>query len=297
MPDPADQAPTTPTAFIGVGQMGAAMAGHLVDAPGGLIVCDPSDEAVAPLIERGARRAATPAEAAEGAAVISVMVLDDAQVRDVVSGPDGALRGAAPGSVIAVHSTIRAGTAIELAELARTQGVHLIDAPVSGGFMGAHAGTLATMVGGSEEAVALARPHLAAWAQLIVHLGPVGAGTRAKIARNLMHFVSFTAASEAQRLAEASGIDLRKLAKVVRHTDAITGGAGSIMLRDTTAPMSPDDDWWATLTHVRRLGEKDLDLALELGDELDVDLPLGRVARERFGPGLGFDDDAAQGGA
>jgi 3-hydroxyisobutyrate dehydrogenase-like beta-hydroxyacid dehydrogenase len=198
--------------------------------------------------------------------------------------------------VIAIHSTISAGTAIELAELARAQGVHLIDAPVSGGFMGAHAGTLATMVGGTDEAVALARPSLGRWAQLIVHLGPVGAGTRAKIARNLLHFTAFTAASEAQRLAEAAGVDLRKLAKVVRHTDAITGGAGSIMLRDTTSPMTPDDDWWDTLTHVRRLGEKDLDLALELGRELDVDLPLGRVARQRFGPGLGFADGEEEAG-
>jgi 3-hydroxyisobutyrate dehydrogenase-like beta-hydroxyacid dehydrogenase len=290
MPEPTDEH-TTGTAFIGVGQMGSAMAGHLVGSPGGLVVCDPSDDAVAPLVERGARRAATPAEAADGADVISLRVLDDAQVRDVISGAHGVLAGARAGSVIAIHSTIQAATAVELAALANAQGVHLIDAPVSGGFMGAHAGTLATMVGGTDEAVALARPSLETWAGLIMHLGPVGAGTRAKIARNLMHFISFTAAGEAQRLAEASGIDLRKLAKVVRHTDAITGGAGSIMLRNTTAPMTPDDDWWDTLTHVRRLGEKDLDLALALADEVGVDLPLGRVARARFGPGLGFDDD------
>ncbi len=278
------------TAFIGVGQMGGAMAGHLVDRPGGLAVCDPSDAAVEPLLEKGASRAATPADAAADADVVSVMVLDDAQVRTVVSGDAGILSTARPGTVVAVHSTISAATAVEVAEVAAQRGVHLIDAPVSGGFMGAHAGTLATMVGGTDEAVALARPSLEAWAQLIVHLGPVGAGTRAKIARNLLHFISFTAASEAQRLAEAAGVDLRKLAKVVRHTDAITGGAGSIMLRDTTAPMTPDDDWWGTLSHVRRLGEKDLDLALELAGELGVDLPLGKVARERFGPGLGFDD-------
>ena len=273
--------------------MGGAMATHLLDPPGNLTVCDPSDEATRALVERGATRAPTPAEAADGAVVISLMVLDDDQVRDVVDGPDGVLRSAAPGSVVAIHSTVRAETASRMAALAEPHGVHVVDAPVSGGFMGAHAGTLATMVGGSDEAVSIAKPSFAAWADLIMHLGPVGAGTKAKLARNLMHFVSFTAASEAQRLAEAAGIDLRKLAKVVRHTDAITGGAGSIMLRDTTAPMTPDDDWWTTLLHVRRLGEKDLDLALELGAELGVDLPLGRVARERFGPGLGFDDGGA----
>jgi len=284
------ETPATRTAFIGVGQMGGAMADHLVDRPGGLVVCDRSDAAASALVDKGALRAATPAEAASDADVVSIMVLDDAQVRDVVAGPDGVLSTARPGTVVAVHSTISDTTAVELAGVALEQGVHLIDAPVSGGFMGAHAGNLATMVGGTDEAVALARPSLAAWAELIVHLGPVGAGTRAKIARNLLHFISFTAAGEAQRLAEVAGVDLRKLAKVVRHTDAITGGAGSIMLRDTTAPMTPDDDWWVTLTHVRRLGEKDLDLALELAAELGVELPLGRVARERFGPGLGFAD-------
>lgn len=283
------QAPVR-TAFIGVGQMGSAMAGHLADRPGGLVVCDPSDAAVAPLVEKGASRAAAPAEAAADADVVSIMVLDDAQVREVLTGEGGVLSSARPGTVVAVHSTISASTAVELAEIAARSEVHLIDAPVSGGFMGAHAGTLATMVGGTDTAVSLARPSLEAWADLIVHLGPVGAGTKAKIARNLLHFISFTAASEAQRLAEAAGVDLRKLAKVVRHTDAITGGAGSIMLRDTTAPMTPDDDWWGTLSHVRRLGEKDLDLALDLAAQLGVDLPLGTVARERFGPGLGFAD-------
>lgn len=254
------------------------------------MVCDPSDAAVAPLVEKGASRAAAPAEAAADADVVSIMVLDDAQVREVLTGEGGVLSSARPGTVVAVHSTISASTAVELAEIAARSEVHLIDAPVSGGFMGAHAGTLATMVGGTDTAVSLARPSLEAWADLIVHLGPVGAGTKAKIARNLLHFISFTAASEAQRLAEAAGVDLRKLAKVVRHTDAITGGAGSIMLRDTTAPMTPDDDWWGTLSHVRRLGEKDLDLALDLAAQLGVDLPLGTVARERFGPGLGFAD-------
>jgi 3-hydroxyisobutyrate dehydrogenase-like beta-hydroxyacid dehydrogenase len=286
---------TCRTAFIGVGQMGSAMAGHLVDRPGGLVVCDPSDAAVAPLVERGARRSPTPAAAAEDADVVSIMVLDDAQVRAVVAGSDGVLATARPGSVVAIHSTISPETAVDLAATAAEQGVHVIDAPVSGGFMGAHAGTLAAMVGGSDDAVATARPSLEAWASLVVHLGPVGAGTRAKIARNLLHFTSFTAAAEAQRLAEAAGVDLRKLAKVVRHTDQITGGAGSIMLRDTTAPMTPDDDWWDTLRHVRRLGEKDLDLALELAAALGVDLALGKVARAEFGPGLGFADQRPDG--
>jgi 3-hydroxyisobutyrate dehydrogenase-like beta-hydroxyacid dehydrogenase len=154
--------------------------------------------------------------------------------------------------------------------------------------MGAQDGRLAVMVGGPREAFERCRQPFGHFADLVLHLGPVGAGTKAKLARNLLHFVSFTAAAEAQRLAEAAGLDLRKLAKVVRHSDAVTGGAGSIMLRPTTAPIAPDDPLHQILAHVRDLGCKDLTLALRLGAELGVDLPLAQLALERFGPGLGF---------
>jgi 3-hydroxyisobutyrate dehydrogenase len=125
---------------------------------------------------------------------------------------------------------------------------------------------------------------------LVVHAGPIGAGTAAKLARNLLHFVAFTAATEASRLAEAAGIDLVALGKVVRHTDAITGGPGAIMWRDTTAPLAPQDAWFAIVEHVRQLGEKDLALAIELGDRLGVDTPLADLALPRLGPGLGLID-------
>ena len=270
--------------FIGLGNIGAPMAGHLVDWPDGLVVCDLRADATAPFADRGATVAASAAEVGAACSVISVMVLDDAQVRAVVG---ELLTTAAPGTAIAVHSTIRPGTAEDLAVTAAAQGVDLLDAPVSGGFMGAHEGTLAVMVGGDRAAFERAKEPFGRWADLVMHFGPAGAGTRAKLARNLLHFIAFTAASEAQQLAEASGLDLRKLARVVRHSDAITGGPGAIMLRDTTTALEPGDDWYDTLTHVRTLGEKDLDLALALADELGVDLPLGRLARARLADGLG----------
>ena len=101
----------------------------------------------------------------------------------------------------------------------------------------------------------------------VVHAGPIGAGTRMKLARNLIHFVAFTAVTEAQRLAEAAGLDLVELGEVVRHTDAITGGPGAIMHRDTTAPLAADDFWHGVFEHVRALGEKDLSFAIELADD------------------------------
>lgn len=280
--------------FIGLGNIGAPMARRLLDLPGGLVVCDVVPEACEPLVAAGATAVATPRAVAEaGATVISVMVRDDDQVREVITGPDGILAAAAAGTVVAVHSTVEDTTAQALAAQAEPAGVHVIDAPVSGGSMGAHAGTLAFMVGGPEEAIDLARPALDAMGGLLVHAGPVGAGTRAKIARNLVTFVSYAAVGEAQRLAEAAGLDLADLGNVVRHSDAITGGPGAIWLRGTADPLPADDPLRAIFEHACGLGEKDLALALELGERLDVDLPLVAQARRGLAAALGVphDDD------
>ena len=142
-----------PVGFIGLGQMGTPMAIRLLGWPGGLVVCDVRAEATVELLGKGAQVAKTPAEVAAVAAVVSVMVLDDAQVEEVVCGPDGILAAGRPGVVVALHSTIVAGTAEALARRCAPHGVAIVDAPVSGGSMGAHEGTLAVLVGGDEAAV------------------------------------------------------------------------------------------------------------------------------------------------
>jgi 3-hydroxyisobutyrate dehydrogenase len=219
------------------------------------------------------------ADLAAGVDVLCVMVRNDDQVRDVAE--DVLAAGAAP--VVVVHSTVAPTTPAELEAL----GLRVLDAPVSGGPMGAADGSLAIMVGGDDAAYDAAAPVLARLGAKVVHAGPVGAGTRMKLARNLIHFIAFTAVTEAQRLAEAAGIDLVALGEVVRHTDAITGGPGAIMYRDTTAPLDRDDFWWGVLDHVRALGEKDLSFAIELAGTLGVDVPLAQLARERLAKGLG----------
>ena len=274
-------------AYIGLGNMGSPMARRWLDWPGGLTVCDARAEATEPFGEKGATVAATPAAAAAAADVVSVTVIDDDQVREVVAGDDGILSTAREGTVIAVHSTIADTTAVALAARCADRGIELVDAPVSGGGAGAHKGDLAVMVGGPDSAFAAVREPFERFAGLVVHAGPVGAGTRMKLARNLLHFVAFTAAGEAQRLAESAGLDLTELGKVVRHSDAVTGGPGAIMLRDTTSPVAHDDGWYPILTHVRDLGEKDLALALDLAGRLDVELPRVRLALRGLGDGLG----------
>ncbi len=274
--------------FIGLGQLGGPMAARLTGWPGGLIVHDARADAMSPLAEAGAYAARSVAEVASAAGLICVMVRDDDQVRDVVRAVAAARADAAAPPLIAIHSTIGPDTAPELADELRPAGIEVIDAPVSGGAMGANDGRLAVMVGGSRDAYERCKAPFGCFADLIMHMGPVGAGTRAKLARNLLHFVAFTAAAEAQRLAEAAGLDLRKLARIVRHSDAVTGGVGSIMLRPTTAPLDMADPLREILEHVRALGEKDLSMALELGQQLGVELPMAEFALGNFATGLGL---------
>jgi 3-hydroxyisobutyrate dehydrogenase-like beta-hydroxyacid dehydrogenase len=272
----------TKLGYIGLGNMGAPMAKRLVEWPGGVTVFDVRTEAMAPLAEAGATLADSVADVAT-ADVISVTVLNDEQVREVV----GELAAyAKPGTVIAIHSTISPETAVELAEQLAPQGIHVVDAPITGGGA-AKKGELAAMVGATDEAFALVQGPFSQWASLIVHAGGPGAGTRMKLARNMLHFISFTAACEASKLAEAAGLNLQDLGKVVRHSDAQSGGAGAIMFRDDTKPLTPDHFLYQPFLHTRGLGEKDLSLALALGEATDVDLPLAEVALKNLAAGLG----------
>lgn len=275
--------------FIGLGNIGAPMARRLLDGDVPLVVHDVVAAAVEPFVAEGAVAASTPAELARDATVISIVVQDEAQVRDVLVGPDGILAAASPGTVVAVHSTISAEGAAALADLAAGAGVELVDAPISGGAIGAHEGTLAVMVGGTEAAVERARPVLDRYATLVVHVGPVGSGTRMKIARNLITFASFAAVGEAQRLAAVAGLDVGQLGDVVRHSDRVTGGAGAIMLRPDAGEMEPDDGLRPIFGHTLTLGAKDLDLAAAMGAELGVDTPFAELARRLLASALGLE--------
>ena len=271
--------------FIGLGNIGKPMATRLTPWEGGLTVFDIDPEPMAELERAGASVAASVADLAISCGVISVMVNTDAQVRDVI----GEIAGAAkPGTVVAVHSTIAPDLPAQLEEIGSRHGLLVLDAPVSGGALGAVDGTLAIMAGGSDAAFAAIREPLALLGTEVVHCGPAGSGTAAKLARNLLHFVSFAAAGEALRLAEAAGIDLQALGRIVRHTDSITGGPGAIMHRSTAREMEPDDDWLPIFEHVRALGEKDLAHAIELAGRLGVDVPMAQFASDHLASALGL---------
>ena len=269
--------------YIGLGNMGAPMAKRLVDWPGGVTVFDVRTEAMTPLAEAGATLADSVADVAV-ADIISVTVLNDEQVREVV----GELAAhAKPGTVIAIHSTISPDTAVELAEQLAPQGIHIVDAPVSGGGGAAEKGELAVMVGAEREVYERIKPAFKQFASMVVHAGAPGAGTRMKLARNMLTFVSYAAAGEAMKLAAAAGIDLQALGRVVRHTDAQSGGPGAVIVRDEIADLELDNFLYGPLAHARDLGEKDLSLALALGEAVGVDLPMAEMALKNLAAGLG----------
>lgn len=268
--------------FVGLGNLGAPMARRLANWPGGLTVFDVRVEAVTAF----AQEAAVADSLADVAAadVISIAVVSDEQVREIVA---ELATHAKPGTVIAIHSTISGHTTPELADQLRPRGFHVIDAPVSGSSGGAQTGALAIMVGADRDVFDRVKPVFDQFGSLVIHAGGVGAGTRMKLARNMVVYIAYAGVGEALRLADASGIDLLQLGQVIRHTDALTGGPGVIVMRGDTAPLGPEHDLHDIFVHTRSLGEKDLGLALALGAELGVDLPMSATARDNLGIGLG----------
>jgi 3-hydroxyisobutyrate dehydrogenase len=278
----------TPVGFVGLGGMGQRMAMRLLDVPGGLIVFDPDLEAAAPLVGRGATMASSVAHLAELATMVCVRVPGDELTRQVV----GELLSAAPVVAVAVHSAVRPDTMASLAADGELRGVTVLDAALSGGQAAAEQGRLAFLLGGSAEGLEVMRPVLGRMGDLVVHCGPAGAGTRARLAHNLLHYVSLAAAGEASRLAEAAGIDPAVLGQVVRHSESVAGGPGSMMWRDTAEPMAEDDPWRSVFARLWAVGARDLHHAVELASLLGVDTPLADVSLRELGSALGLGEPA-----
>ncbi len=240
------------------------MAANALDAGHDVVVFDVRHDRVGALAARGARAAQSVADAAAGAEVIDVVVLDGGQVEAVTRGPNGLLAHAAPGAVVAVHSTVHPSTVRAVADEA-PPGVDVLDAPISGGVGGARDGTLCVMVGGDRAAFERARPVLESVGSLVVHLGPLGAGLGAKLARNLIGYVTMLATREGVRLATAADVDLDLFRRILDHT-----GAVSPMMQAT---LEWRDDMVFDVPAMASMAEKDLRAALQLAADLGVDLP------------------------
>lgn len=268
-------------AAIGLGNMGGAMAGHVLDAGHELAVFDLVAERVEALVDRGARAAASPADAAHDADVVGIVVMDGAQVEAVALGPDGVLAGVASGSVVAVHSTVHPRTVRTVADAA-LDGVAVLDAPISGGVQGARAGTLCVMVGGDVAAFEHARAIFETFGDLVLHLGDLGAGLAAKLARNLMGYVSMLGAQEGKRLALAADVDLDVLRRILDHT-----GAVSPMMRNMLSVPGGDSVYTDDLQALVDLAAKDMLVTLEVAAELGLELPASITTAEHIGEAFG----------
>jgi 2-hydroxy-3-oxopropionate reductase len=200
--------PPARVAFLGLGVMGAAMAANIAKAGFSLSVNNRSRGKAEALEAAGASWAATPAEAAHGAACIGLCLPDTPDVEAVLFGPGGVAEGVARGAVVVDFSTIAAAPTAGFAKLLlEERGAYLLDSPVSGGPAGAQAGTLTCMIGGNAEAFEAARPYLEAVGKTLTHLGPPGAGQICKSANQLMVAATMQAMCEALALGRKAGLD------------------------------------------------------------------------------------------
>ncbi|RDI56074.1 3-hydroxyisobutyrate dehydrogenase-like beta-hydroxyacid dehydrogenase [Nocardia mexicana] len=214
--------------FIGVGSQGGPMARRIAEGGYPTTLWARRAASLEPFADTPATTANSPAELAERSDLVCLCVVGDADVREVVTGESGVLAGMAPGSIIAIHSTVHPDTCRELAELSAAQQVSIIDAPVSGGGRAAESGNLLVMVGGATEAVERCRPVFATYADPIVHLGDLGAGQATKLLNNLLFTANLATAMSTLTLGKALGISPDRLGEVITHGTANSFALGRI---------------------------------------------------------------------
>jgi 3-hydroxyisobutyrate dehydrogenase len=248
--------------IIGVGRMGLAMAKHLIRHGYPLVACDIDAKNTAQAREMGAQVAATPAELGKAATFVILGVGYDDEVNEVARGRDGVLQTLAPGSIIAVSSTVAPDTVKALDQRAQQKGVGVLDAPICRGRFFADAGKLLALFGGSDDVVTRGRPIFATFCSDIAHLGDVGHGQVGKAMNNLLLWVNSIGLIEAGRIAETTGIDLPKL------RDALMMSSGKSQALE---------DWdqtsftWAL---------KDMQIVSQMTDQAGLSLPLTGAVKE-----------------
>jgi len=268
--------------FVGVGNMGGAMAARVLATGGGVIACDRSPDACARLEADGAIILETPAAVAERCRVVSVVVNTDDQVREAMLGPDGVLTSAPRGTIVAIHSTIHLDTLEAVAAAAAERSVGVVDAAVTGGVEAALRGELAVLLGGDSASTDAVGPALAPYASLVLRAGELGAGMAAKIALMVVSLGKLAAVYEGLLLAQTAGVDVEELARVIEHSEAQSGITPYFLHARARAFASGDDGLERVGRHEEPKAEKDLHAALELAERLGLALPLTRVAHDEM---------------
>jgi 2-hydroxy-3-oxopropionate reductase len=257
---------------IGLGAMGAPIARNILRGGHTVTVYARRKEAMAPLVDAGARCASSAAEVASISDVTITMVIDTAAVEAVALGPGGIIEGARAGSVVIDHSTIDPDGARRIASSLKTRGIDMLDAPVSGGAAVAEAGMLSIMTGGDEAVLERCRSILECYGNTIMHIGPNGAGQVAKACNQICTIVNTLGAAEAMLMAERAGVDPAKVKNVL-----MTGFGASRML-DLQAPKMIARDFDGKVES--RLHYKDIHIVLAMARALRIDLPASSAAAQ-----------------
>jgi 3-hydroxyisobutyrate dehydrogenase len=251
--------------FVGLGIMGRGMAHNLLRAGFPLRVWNRTAERMAPLVEAGAAPGAGPADVAAHCNITLVCVSDTSDVEAVVLGEGGIIEGAKPGSLVVDHGTISPEATRNIAARLNEKGIHMLDAPISGGSEGAARGTLSIMVGGDADQYERARPVFEAMGRTITHVGGTAAGQAVKLVNQILVVVNMLGVSEALLFAQAGGLDLEKT------LDAVSGGAAGSWMLSNRGPQVAMRDWRPGFTV--DLQQKDLRLVLEAADQMGTPLP------------------------
>ncbi len=278
-------APRESIGFIGLGIMGRGMVKNLLAEGFSVRVWNRTEARVGPFVEDGATAGVNPGDVAAHSTIVITCVSDTPDVQEVVLGDRGVLAGAKLGSLVVDMSTISPSVTRDIASRLDKKGVHMLDAPISGGSEGAAKGTLSIMVGGDAEQVERVMPAFQAMGKTITHVGPIGAGQTVKLVNQIVVVINMLAVGEGLLFAEAAGVDLGKT------LDAITGGAAGSWMLANRGPQVIARDWRPGF--MIDLQQKDLRLALDAADEMGVPLlGTGTVFQlyrtlEESGPGRG----------
>jgi 3-hydroxyisobutyrate dehydrogenase len=261
--------------FIGIGLMGRPMTLRLLAAGHQVTVWNRSRDKLAPVLEKGAKAAESPAAVARGSDIVMMCVTDQRAAEAVLFGPAGVAEAARPGLLVVDFSSIAPASARDFAKRLEEKGAGLVDAPVSGGVPGAEKGTLAIMAGGKAEHVERVRPIIMHLAARFTRMGDSGAGQTTKLCNQVIVGSLLAVIADAIRLAEAAGVDARKL------PEALKGGfADSLPLQIFGARM-------ASRTFEPSIGSaylmlKDLQNAIDVASQHSLDVPMASRALERY---------------
>ena len=260
--------------FIGLGVMGQSMAGHILDAGYELFVYNRTKSKADNLVESGAIWLDSPREVAEQADVVITIVGYPKDIEEVYYGEQGLFNGAHSDSIFIDMTTSTPSLAIELAEKSKERGIGILDAPVTGGDVGAREGRLAVLVGGDEDVLEKARPVIESFAASITRFGESGAGQHAKVVNQIMVAGTMLGLAEMMAYAKQADLDLTKL------VDTIGSGAASNRSLENYGPRIIKKDYSPGF-FVKHF-VKDLKIALDEAEKMSLDLPMTQLAHKLY---------------